>query len=212
MSSVTLSATLAGRAVELLREAAIVGLALRVRNRPCRLLASISEAIGRVSESSGKSMSANWLQIPEGVPAETVGLILVDHGSRREASNQTFETIVARFAALTGHPMVEAAHMELAEPSIAQAFARCVTRGATTVVCHPYFLLPGRHWNQDVPALMAEAALAHPGVRWLVTAPLGVHDALMQVVAERMSHCLKHAMGKADACDLCAGTDQCVMH
>ena len=38
-------------------------------------------------------------------------------------------------------PIVEPAHMELAEPSIATAFARCVERGATTVVVFPYFLL-----------------------------------------------------------------------
>ena len=35
--------------------------------------------------------------------------------------------------------------MELAEPSIEQAFDKCVAQGATFVVVHPYFLAPGRH-------------------------------------------------------------------
>ena len=73
------------------------------------------------------------------------------------------------------YPIVEAAHMELAEPSIGTAFDRCVAAGAATVVLAPYFLGPGNHWDRDIPALAAEAAARHPGTRWLVSAPLGPH-------------------------------------
>src|SRR5438874_10113296 len=103
------------------------------------------------------------------------GVIVVDHGSRREESNAMLLDVVRDFAEATGMPIVEPAHMELAEPSIAAAFARCVERGATTVVVFPYFLLPGRHWNDDIPRLAAAAAANHPGVRYLVTAPFGLH-------------------------------------
>src|SRR5882724_1377628 len=84
-----------------------------------------------------------------------LGVIVVDHGSRREESNALLLDVVESFVDATGMPIVEPAHMELAEPSIATAFARCVTRGATTVVVFPYFLLPGRHWNEDIPRLAA---------------------------------------------------------
>src|SRR5207248_837243 len=88
-------------------------------------------------------------------PTELVdqGVILVDHGSRRDESNAMLLDVVRDFALATGIPIVEPAHMELAEPSIATAFARCVERGATMVVVFPYFLLPGRHWNDDIPRL-----------------------------------------------------------
>ena len=99
--------------------------------------------------------------------------------------------------------------MELAEPSIATAFARCVERGATTVVVFPYFLLPGRHWNEDIPRLAAAAARKHPGVRYLVTAPFGLHPLMAEVMRQRIEHCLAHTQGDADACELCAGTDRC---
>ena len=87
-----------------------------------------------------------------------LGIILVDHGSRREESNDLLLDIVRQFAQATGWPIVEPAHMELAEPSIATAFDRCVDQGAKTVVVFPYFLLPGRHWNEDIPRLTAAAA------------------------------------------------------
>ncbi len=95
------------------------------------------------------------------------------------------------------HSIVEPAHMEIAEPSIATAFADCVAAGATTVVVVPYFLWPGSHWTEDIPALAAEAAKAHPGVRYLVAAPLGPHPALGDIVEERVSQCLAHAAGGA---------------
>ena len=38
------------------------------------------------------------------------------------------------------------------------------TAGATTVAVSPFFLSPGRHWQEDIPTLVKEAADKHPGV------------------------------------------------
>jgi sirohydrochlorin ferrochelatase len=138
-----------------------------------------------------------------------LGIILVDHGSRREESNALLLDVVRDFADNSGYEIVEPAHMELAEPSIATAFGRCVERGATTIVVFPYFLLPGRHWNEDIPRLTAAAAAQHPGVRYLITAPFGMHPLMAEVMQQRIAHCLSHTQGAADACELCAGTDRC---
>jgi sirohydrochlorin ferrochelatase len=148
-------------------------------------------------------------KFPLPIDTTALGVIVVDHGSRREESNALLLDVVRDFAAASGLPIVEPAHMELAEPSIAAAMARCVARGARTVVVFPYFLLPGRHWYDDIPRLAAEAAAAHPGVRFLVTAPFGMHSLMSEVIGERIAHCLAHSTGEADACDACAGTDRC---
>ncbi|MFN8026976.1 MAG: CbiX/SirB N-terminal domain-containing protein [Acidimicrobiia bacterium] len=141
----------------------------------------------------------------------TTGLVLVDHGSRRAESNELHEQTVRAWRETSGHPIVEPAHMELAEPSIGTAFDACVAQGATTVVIQPYFLGPGRHWDRDIPELAAEAAARHPGVQFLVTAPLGPHPLLMTIVEERVRQCLLHASGGAPECDLCEGTGRCRM-
>ncbi len=143
------------------------------------------------------------------VDERDLGVIVVDHGSRREESNAMLTDVVRDFAQATGMAIVEPAHMELAEPSIATAFGRCVTRGATTVIVFPYFLLPGRHWNADIPRLAAAAAQNHPGIRYLVTAPFGLHPLMAEVMRQRIANCLAHTQGAADACELCAGTDRC---
>ncbi len=139
----------------------------------------------------------------------TTGVILVDHGSRREESNQLLLKVVDAYRAHSQWQIVEPAHMELAEPSIATAFARCVERGAELIVVFPYFLSPGRHWHSDIPSLAAKAAESHPGVKFLVTAPLGLHQLMLQVIDDRIAHCLQHSSGNAEACEICDSSTSC---
>ena len=138
-------------------------------------------------------------------------LIIVDHGSKRGESNAMLEEFVERFRAFTPYRIVEPAHMELAEPTIAQAFDKCVAAGADCVVVMPYFLLPGRHWSVDIPRLTAEAAAKHPGVKFLVTAPIGLHPLMRDIVQSRVDYCLRRASGDPSAqqpCDVCEGEKQ----
>src|SRR4051812_11805719 len=101
------------------------------------------------------------------------GIVIVDHGSRRDQSNQMLEEVASLFAKRFAdmYEIVEPAHMEIAEPSIATAYDRCVKRGATRVIVCPFFLGPGKHWTQDIPRLTAEAAAQHPTTRYHVTHP-----------------------------------------
>jgi sirohydrochlorin ferrochelatase len=154
-------------------------------------------------------MGQKFQSIDIDVDGESLGVILVDHGSRREESNAMLLDVVRDFQAATGFAIVEPAHMELAEPSIDAAFSRCVERGARKIVVFPYFLLPGRHWNDDIPRLAATAASRHPGVCYLVTAPFGLHPLMSEIMRQRIEHCLAHTQGHMEACELCAGTDRC---
>lgn len=140
---------------------------------------------------------------------QTTGIVIVDHGSRRDASNKMLEDFVGRFAEATGFAIVEPAHMELAEPSIGTAFDRCVERGAARVVVCPYFLLPGKHWDQDIPDLTRRAGEKHPGIPFMVTAPIGLHPMMGQVIQHTIDHCLSHVAGDAEECASCRGTGRC---
>ena len=137
------------------------------------------------------------------------GIVIVDHGSRRQDANRRHESFVEGWRGLAGYDIVEAAHMELAAPSIADAFDACVSAGATTVVIMPYFLWPGRHWDRDIPALASEAAARHRGVSYLVAAPLGPHPLLAAIVEQRIDHCLAHVSGDAPECEVCRGSGRC---
>jgi len=88
--------------------------------------------------------------------------------------------------AQAGGAIVELAHMELAEPTIEQAFAACVAQGARTIVVHPYFLAPGRHSTKDIPRMSRDAAAKYPGVSVSVTEPLGIDPRMIEVILRRV--------------------------
>jgi len=139
------------------------------------------------------------------------GIVIVDHGSRRDQSNQMLLEVARLFDKHSHYSIVEPAHMELAEPSIDTAFARCVERGALRVVISPFFLLPGKHWYQDIPALAGDAAKKHPGVSHMVSAPIGTHPLMAQILESRIGHCLAHVQGEGPECEVCRGTGGCQM-
>ncbi len=117
--------------------------------------------------------------------------LLIDHGSRRAEANALLDEVVRGVKARMGaSAVVELAHMELAEPTIARAFARCVERGATNVVVHPFMLAPGRHVQEDLPRMVAEAASSHAGVDFVLAAPLGAHEGVIDAVLARFEEAL----------------------
>lgn len=117
-----------------------------------------------------------------------LGIILVDHGSRLATANADFERVVREFGATAKLPIAEPAHMELAPPTIADAFERAVAAGADEILVLPYFLAMGRHASEDVPAQCAAAAERWPHVRWSLTAPLGTSPAIFEAIAERIEN------------------------
>lgn len=137
----------------------------------------------------------------------TTGIIIVDHGSRLAESNRMLESVAQAFGERfkDAYPVVEPAHMEITEPNIATAYARCVARGAQRIVVCPYFLGPGKHWTRDIPRLTAEAAKAHPGTTFHVTATLGLDDLMLELLNKRISQCRDAGY----SCELCADSGRC---
>lgn len=113
-------------------------------------------------------------------------LLLIDHGSRRASANEVLGRIAELVRQSVGdETFVTHAHMELAEPTVAEGFAACVRAGASSVVAVPYFLFPGRHAAEDIPAMVGEAAAEHGDLPFRVAEPLGVHEAMVRVVLDR---------------------------
>src|SRR3990170_2958130 len=125
------------------------------------------------------------------------GLLLVDHGSRREESNELLRETARMMRERFGLSIVHYAHMELGKPTIQQGFDACVADGAEEVIVQPYFLGPGQHVTTTIPHLVKEAANHHPGVAFRITKPLGVHPKLGEVILERIAQAEDDASSSA---------------
>ncbi len=113
-------------------------------------------------------------------------ILIVDHGSRRDEANRQLDALAERVRAREPGRVVHVAHLEIAAPSIAEGIDACVRDGAREIVVHPYMLSPGRHSREDIPAECREAGERYPDVRIRVSAPLGLHDKLVDVLLERI--------------------------
>lgn len=113
-------------------------------------------------------------------------VLVVGHGSRRGEANEDVCEAALNIARRGPIPLVTAAFLEIAEPSIAQGFARLVELGARRIIVHPYFLSPGRHTRGDIPVEVKEAASLYPNVTYEITEPLNAHPFVVDASIERI--------------------------
>ena len=118
-------------------------------------------------------------------------LILIDHGSTVDEANDLLIRIKEKISV---HPscnfdIVDYCHMELAPPTLEEAFTRCAEAGAAEIVVHPYFLAPGRHSKTDIPNMVSNVATRFPDIKCRVSEPLGLHDKILEVIIDRANSC-----------------------
>jgi sirohydrochlorin ferrochelatase len=114
----------------------------------------------------------------------TQALLIVAHGSRREASNQEVRQLTERVRVRAGplYSEVACAFLELAEPSILEGIHNCIANGADHLLVLPYFLSAGRHVSQDIPKILARAREIYPGVVIDLAPYLGAADAIPELL------------------------------
>lgn len=89
---------------------------------------------------------------------QTIGVLIMDHGSKRPSSNERLYKIRDMYQSVCPkNYVVKAAHMEIAQPSIQSQIEAFCSEGIYKIVCHPYFLSPGRHVLEDIPQIIEEA-------------------------------------------------------
>ncbi|WP_306057494.1 CbiX/SirB N-terminal domain-containing protein [Natronococcus wangiae] len=109
-------------------------------------------------------------------------VLLIGHGSRREKSNDQVRELAAGLESRLGIP-VDAAFLELAEPSIDEAVAELapVVSRVTAVHCS---LFAASHVKNDVPLAIERARAAHD-LEIDAGAHLGIHPAILDLLDDR---------------------------
>jgi len=113
------------------------------------------------------------------------GIVVFAHGSRIEAANQAVRSAAAELARLGDRPIVEAAFLELGQPSLEEAADVLVAKGVDRIVIIPYFLTPGTHLERDLPAIVERIVKKHNHIDVLTTASLDGHKGLVEILADR---------------------------
>lgn len=114
------------------------------------------------------------------------GVLIIAHGSRRESTTKTMESIADMVRGqLLGCP-VEAAYMEFNDKSISAAMESLVAQGVNEIVAAPYFLFEGVHIREDIPKALEDFCGGHPGVSVTLCGTLGTDPRLADILTQRI--------------------------
>jgi len=113
-------------------------------------------------------------------------LLLIAHGSRRDASNREVFALAEKITAHAGNEfdLVKASFLELAKPGIELAVSECADLGIQHVTVIPYFLSAGRHVAEDVPRELAKAARKHREMSITVCPHIGAINAMPNLLLD----------------------------
>ena len=120
-------------------------------------------------------------QLPDGV--DTV--FVMGHGTRSTKGRDQFLDAVERLDAMIS-PKVGAGFIELCEPNMYEAIDKLLLGEPKHLVIAPMILLPAGHLKDDGAALTRYARQKSPSTKTSYAADLGIHDALIDSVAEQI--------------------------
>ena len=117
---------------------------------------------------------------------ERTAFLLISHGSRAPRSGQEVASLAKKIFKKSKLELYGHAFLEVCEPTIPQGIQRLVARGATQVIVLLNFLNSGNHVKRDIPGIVKEAKRRHPGVRFLIAPPIGLHPSVPNLFIEHL--------------------------
>ena len=114
----------------------------------------------------------------------TQGLILFAHGARDPRWAAPFEAVARQIALQQPQLQLRLAFLELMSPSLLEAGAQLSAAGCTQVDVLPMFLGTGGHLRKDLPPMMEQVRLAHPGVSWRLHDAIGEQPVVRQAMVD----------------------------
>ncbi|MBI5493123.1 MAG: precorrin-8X methylmutase [Deltaproteobacteria bacterium] len=114
-------------------------------------------------------------------------ILLLGHGSKAKEANETLKKVAVAVKRAGGYGEVLPAFLQLADPDFQEGVNSLVAKGFNDIVVMPYFLYPGLHVTQDIPAEIEKALSAHQGLKITYAKWLGFHDKLIDITLERLA-------------------------
>ncbi len=120
-------------------------------------------------------------------PYPKTALLLIAHGSRRQAANDDLLALAEMIRAKNLFAVIEVSYLEVVEPTIPQGAANCLKHGVEELLMFPYFLSAGDHVTKDLQQHRDQFAQEYPTVQFRLCPPLGLHPLMLEIVMSRIA-------------------------
>lgn len=118
-------------------------------------------------------------------------LIFIAHGSKREAPNLEFKTMVSqpRVSLTDSFTKIEATFLEFAKPGIDETIHAMIQTGITEIQIYPFFLNSGKHVHHDIPEKVREAKELYPEVDFELLPHFGSSVHILTAITSDLKRC-----------------------
>lgn len=113
-------------------------------------------------------------------------VIYICHGSRLSAAREQAIAFIQSFMKQNLAPIQEYCFLEMAKPTIEEAFISCVNKGAKKIAVVPVLLLSASHDKEDIPNELARLAARFPTIQVKYGQPIGVDPRMADLLIDRM--------------------------
>ena len=112
----------------------------------------------------------------------TTGLILFGHGARDPQWAEPMRRIESLIRQANPTLRVQTAFLEFLAPTLPQAIDD-LAPACEKIVVVPIFIAQAGHLKRDVPILLEQARLRHPGLALELAAPVGESETVLAAIA-----------------------------
>jgi len=126
-------------------------------------------------------------------------VLILGHGSMREEANKILFTIAGLLKKRVPDKMIQPAFMQFGKPDFFDGAEECIDAGAKRIIVLPYFLASGDHVTKDIPGMIEKISNKYPEVKFIFTKPIGIHNALIGVLAERIVDSIQNEVTTAQS-------------
>ncbi|HEY0807203.1 MAG TPA: sirohydrochlorin chelatase, partial [Pseudonocardiaceae bacterium] len=116
-----------------------------------------------------------------------VPLLLVGHGTVDERGVAEFTAFTDRMRRTMAGIDVAGGFIELASPSVNEAWRELAARGHPVFAAVPLVLVAAGHAKGDIPAALEREVRRQPGTNYRFGRPLGPHPTLLALLADRIA-------------------------
>jgi sirohydrochlorin cobaltochelatase len=111
-------------------------------------------------------------------------IILFGHGARDSRWREPFDRLAALWQMQHSGTPVELAFLEMMQPSLEEAVAALVAKGAADITVVPVFFGQGGHLRNDFPVLLDACKAKFPAVTLCATPAVGEDLAVLQAIVD----------------------------
>ncbi len=124
-------------------------------------------------------------------------ILYVGHGSRSSEGCEQAVSFIKKCMINNTAEIQEYGFLELASPTIEEAFERCISRGASHIKVIPLLLLTAGHAKRDIPVELLKMKARNPNVEVRYGRPIGVHEKMIDIITERLNEKNNHISDRA---------------